>query len=1112
MASLLTLRLNHLPITAVEFITDAVVLVGSGCSLIAYDTQTRTKVGTLAALSYARIHGITCLEPNQPTDNTHHAVVFGSKAWSVVDIGVSAGGELSMELVHRYAARDWIKSAHWVYDQGRDCWMVALALAHNRVVVCDPASGAVVYSAQCAEHCILYAAAFFGATLETLVMASGTVFNQVLLWHPLLESGDSDHCTDSPVTSRLCAHDGVVFGVHFSRDGALLASVSDDRTLRLWDTRAAGDSQPLATLFGHQARVWKCLVLREYLVSASEDGTCRVWQREGGEAVNSWRQGRKNVWALAANRSESLVVSGAADGSICVWALDAMAGRRVGSTDSLAAWNVPPEATYLPEGVAPRAAEHIRSFAMGPSASSDDMLAIMDSGCVLRRRSAPDLDQGSWRLEFYMAELAGYSMACSTLDGQVTAVGMRDGSVLVLVGSEDGVPMIRQIKHVHAASVSHLAFSSESALAYDLITMDADRRVIWSRISLSGPFAWTVLAEFRLPGRTRMATAAVSPRAGWLAVGSQNGGLYVFDLPASLRHPADSSAEVPVLDLAAHWPKIHGEYEVTSVVFETWKPGFAVASMDGGSGPNKCTLLTGARDGMMLRFALGTWRPLADTGAGSTEHERLGVLANTCAAPDSAPRVAYIERLASERLTPGSLCRLLHLGSRLYAMTYRRNRLVLLDVSSGTELFSHAFAETDRRWRLRYTGGGSVLVGLMNKLEVLHRHAPLHDESTCYRLAEGISSLDIRAADSICVPEMGCGGVLVAVAGEDGVLRLLVYGGGLRPVAQARRHTSVIRCVRFLSPVGGQEGRFRFLVTAGAGCELRCWRVDTEDAVSVLEWAVAPCFANDTEARIMDLVIVDQEIEAQTGHPVVLIATAASDASVRLWRLDLARHEFVCIAQDAQHVHNSCVLSLSAFRMGCSADSGQGQSFLASGATDGRLVFWDIARHVAEYCAATEDLRAAPVDIGPPAIIINDIHQSGVNSFDVQVVDGMRVLVASGGDDNALAVCELERDANLGVLVLRGQVRRCESAHASSVQQVVFTGPNTVCTVATDQRLARWNIGVNALDDDTSGIAMVDMAFTQVADPSVMVMLPKDPCTGNACLLVVGIGVEIFDI
>ncbi|KAJ2359613.1 WD repeat-containing protein 6, partial [Coemansia sp. RSA 2607] len=298
--------------------------------------------------------------------------------------------------------------------------------------------------------------------------------------------------------------------------------------------------------------------------------------------------------------------------------------------------------------------------------------------------------------------------------------------------------------------------------------------------------------------------------------------------------------------------------------------------------PSRCAILTSARDGVMHEFLLSVRRSSASMEVGSEEHVRVAPMANSAVKSADSAYLACIERKTSERLTSGSICRLLRMQNRLYAVTYCRNRIVIIDVLSAVELFSFSFAETDRRWRIQYSGGRMMFVSFMNKLEVLQRHVSLYDETAYYRLADGISSLDIRGADCICVADTAFGGMLVAIGGEDSVLRVLAYDekrseSKLRPVVQAKRHTSMIRCIRFVPQFNTrshtQDSRFRYLLTAGASCELRCWRMDIDDEITVLEWAVAPVFASDTESRIMDLAIVDQFTVLQTGHEVVLLAT-----------------------------------------------------------------------------------------------------------------------------------------------------------------------------------------------------------------------------------------------
>ena len=76
---------------------------------------------------------------------------------------------------------------------------------------------------------------------------------------------------------------GVIFSMDFNRERKILCSVSDDRSLRLWqmvlppgvDTSEQLDwesakFEPLLELYGHAARVWDCKLLDDHIVSVGE--------------------------------------------------------------------------------------------------------------------------------------------------------------------------------------------------------------------------------------------------------------------------------------------------------------------------------------------------------------------------------------------------------------------------------------------------------------------------------------------------------------------------------------------------------------------------------------------------------------------------------------------------------------------------------------------------------------------------------------------------------------------------------------------------------------------------------------------------------------------------
>jgi WD40 repeat protein len=101
------------------------------------------------------------------------------------------------------------------------------------------------------------------------------------------------------VTSIGCqGHDAPVCAVVFNPGGQILASVSDDRTVRLWDVQT---HQCLRVLRGHQdiVRAIAFDTSGQYLASGSSDQTIRLWDVQTGECLRVLQGHASGVFTLA---------------------------------------------------------------------------------------------------------------------------------------------------------------------------------------------------------------------------------------------------------------------------------------------------------------------------------------------------------------------------------------------------------------------------------------------------------------------------------------------------------------------------------------------------------------------------------------------------------------------------------------------------------------------------------------------------------------------------------------------------------------------------------------------------------------------------------------------
>ena len=120
---------------------------------------------------------------------------------------------------------------------------------------------------------------------------------------------------------RLCGHEDSINEIVWSPDGAILASGSDDQTVRLWDIESG---QLLHTLSGHQNDVMSVAWSPDgqMLASGSEDETIRLWDTSTGRQVSVLESHTAPVMCVRFSSDGHLLASQSGDGTVLFWRCD----------------------------------------------------------------------------------------------------------------------------------------------------------------------------------------------------------------------------------------------------------------------------------------------------------------------------------------------------------------------------------------------------------------------------------------------------------------------------------------------------------------------------------------------------------------------------------------------------------------------------------------------------------------------------------------------------------------------------------------------------------------------------------------------------------------------
>ncbi|XP_059679469.1 tRNA (34-2'-O)-methyltransferase regulator WDR6 [Gavia stellata] len=1038
------------PVTALEFVGD-VLLAGTGPEVAAF--RLSGGGGPVAAAGRRSVLRETSVQGLRAEPGGGGAVVrvaaFGGRWLAVLAVRRGGGARLAAcggGAARELGARVW--EARWAAG-GR----LALALGGGAVALYEwRGGGRWLRRASCGGAGALRCAALAGTGWARLALAAGTAAGAVVVWRAAAAAAPR---------RRLLGHRGAVLALCYAAPRGLLASASEDRSVRLWavgelDGEGGGDGDGCCLLvcYGHGARVAAVALRGPCPVSAGEDGACLEWGGGGG-VRRARRAHRGALRALALRPAGGCLATGGDDGGVRLWR-----PRRAAPAAAAAALGAPerPRAVLL---AGPR-----RVLALGEAGG----LAAYETAAGRWVPVLPPAAAGP-RGVLAAAPLPGGAEALCALAGG-------DGRLLLFALGHPGAAAALRL---FEGAVRGLGWAPRPGLPPDtaaLLASGPDGEMLWLDVThRPGQAPWVrLMGRYLLPPcKQRWHTCtAFLPQGGLLVCGDRRGSLLLFPCSSSPGQAAESTAVA------------HG--------------GTNPAGEDSGSESEpSCLAHKGAlplEDPLSVLFGL---------------HGKTGVTSVTChggyiysTGRDGCYRQLRLQGQQLEVLRKHRPCKGLQWieelrfssDGDLLVLGFHADNFVVWSSRTSENLHCIPCGGGHRSWSYCSSPSAEAFAFVKcGDVMLYRREAEPCEQQVLLASLHGREIACVRRLGAVEVP--GDAALNIFVTGSEDttacVLALSEHSRAAVPLARLSDHISSVRALVLAGPAGpsdegfGDKGLSALLFSAGGRAQIECYRLlcgrdpASESAVACQVVHVAShrldehwerkknrhkLVKMDPETRYMSLSVVPGTSSEQLLMPWKFLAAACSDGSVRVFGLLEAARKLVLVAESFHH--QRCVLKVEAFLH--TQAGGERRHLLCSAATDGSVAFWDITSPIADAVDALHraDGDMQPLALGTPLLTIM-AHSCGVNSLHVRETPEGQYLVASGSDDGSIHVCLLdvalgggEAAAGTCLRILERVARPC--AHAAHVTGIRVLRPDLLLSASVDQRLTLWHRGPGRLD------------------------------------------------
>ncbi|MCJ1287952.1 hypothetical protein MMC26_007305 [Xylographa opegraphella] len=367
-------------------------------------------------------------------------------------------------------------------------------------------------------------------------------------------------------------------------------------------------------------------------------------------------------------------------------------------------------------------------------------------------------------------------------------------------------------------------------------------------------------------------------------------------------------------------------------------------------------------------------------------------------------------------------------------------------------------------------------------------------------------------------------GYLVATGAEDTNIRISFTTGvnassahSMRCLGVISKHNTGIQQLQWSS-----DGRFLF---SAAGLEeFYVWRIQRVPCIGVGSLCISQCpkVTDSSDLRIMGFDVESITADTDKEHDRFTVVMAYSNSTIRIWSFDATTSGQAFGLLSLGTYKSCCLTQVHFLRLG-------EKSYLLTAATDGYITFWPIA----DLRARWESRNSLPKrSLGQDAEDFDSdlkwncqhhIHQSSIKCLTIHRLSDSEVIVATGGDDNALAFTHISMNVELPDLPVCSTLLLTR-AHASTITGIQCLGPEldsdqsdekiswTFATVSNDQRLKSWILTIDSRKPRAEWLSVRKGAnlHSSIADASCMEISPG--VRGGKKIMVAGIGVETWNI